>query len=340
MHIVFRHRRRYCSSLISIPAKSYEKTWSVKMPLLSIPGVQDISLHKSETSVDALSRAIKSIDDTVTNVSVTNSDGVPYAVSTPVSILPSLYIGITDNTTSLKFKIETGPNPEASVDDDSLDFHRFSQSLKQRTTRSLTREEFIKDATLNYNAKDTNVALTWLRALERRRILYNVNNTLVLAHSVPTDSTKKALDIQNTLVTTLRREKESELRALEAQLSKALAIEAEITKKAEKLLLKYKWLVFLGLNAQFGGMAYLVWDVLSWDVVEPLTYFMGLSAAIGVSLYHSMTRKDFSLTNLWDRMKDRRITALRGKKHHNDVFKMRNSIEELRLHLAILQNHS
>ena len=53
-------------------------------------------------------------------------------------------------------------------------------------------------------------------------------------------------------------------------------------------------MVWLGLgmmSIQVGVMAHLTWFAYSWDIVEPISYFVSYSAVIGVYAYFVLTRK-------------------------------------------------
>jgi len=45
------------------------------------------------------------------------------------------------------------------------------------------------------------------------------------------------------------------------------------------------------MGTQFGFMARLTWWEYSWDVMEPVTYFVGYATAIAMFAYYVITRK-------------------------------------------------
>lgn len=60
-------------------------------------------------------------------------------------------------------------------------------------------------------------------------------------------------------------------------------------------------MVWLGLgmmSIQVGVMAHLTWFAYSWDIVEPISYFVSYSAVIGVYAYFVLTRKVIYLWNI------------------------------------------
>lgn len=69
-------------------------------------------------------------------------------------------------------------------------------------------------------------------------------------------------------------------------------------KKREQLALKAKKhtnrMVWLGLglmSVQAGILARLTWFDYSWDIVEPISYFVSYSSVVGVYAYFVLTRK-------------------------------------------------
>jgi len=45
------------------------------------------------------------------------------------------------------------------------------------------------------------------------------------------------------------------------------------------------------MGTQFGFMARLTWWEYSWDVMEPVTYFVGYATAIAMFAYYVITRQ-------------------------------------------------
>jgi hypothetical protein len=61
------------------------------------------------------------------------------------------------------------------------------------------------------------------------------------------------------------------------------------------------------MSFQVGILAKLTWDVYSWDIVEPVSYFIAYSTAIAIYAYHLMTRTDFEYMTMTDRLFLRRF---------------------------------
>jgi len=65
----------------------------------------------------------------------------------------------------------------------------------------------------------------------------------------------------------------------------------ELALKAKKFTNMMVWLGLGMMSIQLGVMAHLTWFAYSWDIVEPISYFVSYSAVIGVYAYFVLTRK-------------------------------------------------
>lgn len=64
-------------------------------------------------------------------------------------------------------------------------------------------------------------------------------------------------------------------------------------------------MIWLGLglmSMQAGILARLTWFDYSWDIVEPISYFVSYSAVIGVYAYYVLTRKEYGYESASDRI--------------------------------------
>ncbi len=64
---------------------------------------------------------------------------------------------------------------------------------------------------------------------------------------------------------------------------------------------------------QFSFVGVGTYVIYSWDIVEPLVYFINLSASILLSLQFFRTYNDYSNTGFLDYMKDRELKKLYKK---------------------------
>ncbi|KAH8863801.1 Calcium uniporter protein [Schistosoma japonicum] len=73
---------------------------------------------------------------------------------------------------------------------------------------------------------------------------------------------------------------------------------------AEQAAQRTRWLTWLGLGAmgvQFGLLARLTWWEYSWDIMEPVTYFVGYGTSMAMYAYYVITRQDYTLPQVFDR---------------------------------------
>jgi calcium uniporter regulatory subunit MCUb, mitochondrial len=61
------------------------------------------------------------------------------------------------------------------------------------------------------------------------------------------------------------------------------------------------------MSFQIGILAELTWGVYSWDIVEPISYFIAYGTAMTLYAFHLMTRADFEYMTMTDRLFLRRF---------------------------------
>lgn len=94
-------------------------------------------------------------------------------------------------------------------------------------------------------------------------------------------------------------------------------------------------MIWLGLGAmsiQMGIMARLTWFDYSWDIVEPISYFVSYSAVIGVYAYFVLTRKEYDYESASDRIFLRHFHK-NASKYNLDV----NQYNEIRSKIFLLE---
>lgn len=75
-------------------------------------------------------------------------------------------------------------------------------------------------------------------------------------------------------------------------------VREELSKKAER---RSTWLMWGGvayMATQFGVLARLTWWEYSWDIMEPVTYFITYGTAIAMYAYFVLTRQVSSSSSL------------------------------------------
>ena len=105
---------------------------------------------------------------------------------------------------------------------------------------------------------------------------------------------------------------------------------------AKKGQRRYAWIGFSGLVAQFGVLGYFVWEVLSWDVMEPFCYFLGMTSVVGSYIYFAVNKRDMTYPQLFEQWEQRRFERLCIKRGFDDTefSKLRQRIQELEAKLT------
>ncbi|XP_075932987.1 calcium uniporter protein, mitochondrial isoform X3 [Anarhichas minor] len=86
----------------------------------------------------------------------------------------------------------------------------------------------------------------------------------------------------------------SELRPLEK-------VKEELNKKAERRTTWVLWGGMAYMATQFGILARLTWWEYSWDIMEPVTYFITYGTAMGMYAYFVLTRQEYVYPDARDR---------------------------------------
>ncbi|XP_026883253.2 calcium uniporter regulatory subunit MCUb, mitochondrial-like [Electrophorus electricus] len=84
-----------------------------------------------------------------------------------------------------------------------------------------------------------------------------------------------------------------QLDVLKQELSPLEQMKAQLDARAERSSSQALWVGLALLSVQGGALAWLTWWVYSWDVMEPVTYFITYSTSIGVFAYYVLTKQDY-----------------------------------------------
>ncbi|TNM85865.1 hypothetical protein fugu_008136 [Takifugu bimaculatus] len=79
---------------------------------------------------------------------------------------------------------------------------------------------------------------------------------------------------------------------LKQQLSPLEKMKAQLSHTAEFHSSKALWVGLALLSVQGGALAWLTWWVYSWDVMEPVTYFITYATSMGAFSYYVLTKQD------------------------------------------------
>ncbi|PNI75444.1 MCU isoform 2 [Pan troglodytes] len=93
----------------------------------------------------------------------------------------------------------------------------------------------------------------------------------------------------------------SYLPASASQSAEIIAVRIEISRKAEKRTTLVLWGGLAYMATQFGILARLTWWEYSWDIMEPVTYFITYGSAMAMYAYFVMTRQEYVYPEARDR---------------------------------------
>ncbi|XP_072319640.1 calcium uniporter regulatory subunit MCUb, mitochondrial-like [Eucyclogobius newberryi] len=89
--------------------------------------------------------------------------------------------------------------------------------------------------------------------------------------------------------------------SLKQELAPLEKMKAELSHKAEFHSSKALWTGMALLSVQGGALAWLTWWVYSWDVMEPVTYFITYATSMGAFSYYVLTKQDYLYAEAKDR---------------------------------------
>ncbi|XP_062852324.1 calcium uniporter protein, mitochondrial-like [Trichomycterus rosablanca] len=75
----------------------------------------------------------------------------------------------------------------------------------------------------------------------------------------------------------------------------------QLDMRAERNSSQALWVGLALLSVQGGALAWLTWWVYSWDIMEPVTYFITYSTSIGIYAYYVLTKQDYVYPDVKDR---------------------------------------
>ncbi|XP_074849552.1 calcium uniporter regulatory subunit MCUb, mitochondrial isoform X2 [Carettochelys insculpta] len=101
----------------------------------------------------------------------------------------------------------------------------------------------------------------------------------------------------------LRREREllQKLDHLREELAPLEEMKARIATSADAKTNRLLWLGLALLSTQGGALAWLTWWVYSWDIMEPVTYFITYGSALAFYAYFVLTKQDCVYPDVKDR---------------------------------------
>lgn len=104
---------------------------------------------------------------------------------------------------------------------------------------------------------------------------------------------------------------------LKQELSPLENVKTQLCRTAEFHSSRALWTGMAVLSVQGGALAWLTWWVYSWDVMEPVTYFITYGTSMGVFAYYILTKQDYVYPDAKDRQFLRYFYKGANKKNFN-----------------------
>ncbi|KAM7536442.1 hypothetical protein Aperf_G00000085545 [Anoplocephala perfoliata] len=145
--------------------------------------------------------------------------------------------------------------------------------------------------------------------INNRRFPVSVANLGIPADASPEDfgNVRALINRLNTTLSAedVNAEKEREIKKRIADVQYQLEpFEEKRQALAQAASTRTRRLTWLGLGAmglQFGLLARLTWWEYSWDIMEPVTYFVGYGTTMAMYAYFVVTRQDYNFPSVFDR---------------------------------------
>ncbi|CAF0887407.1 unnamed protein product [Rotaria sp. Silwood1] len=102
-------------------------------------------------------------------------------------------------------------------------------------------------------------------------------------------------------------ELKNEANTLTTQLEPLEKVKNKLAQICQRYTTRCIWYGLAAMCFQVGVLAELTWAVYSWDIVEPISYFIAYGTVMAIYAFHLMTRADFEYMTMTDRLFLRRF---------------------------------
>ncbi|KAL8601482.1 hypothetical protein ACOMHN_000424 [Nucella lapillus] len=144
----------------------------------------------------------------------------------------------------------------------------------------------------------------------------------------------------------------SRLENLKTQIAPLEQVKQKLEVEASKNTSNLSWLGLGLMSLQFGVLARLTWWEYSWDIMEPVTYFVTYGTSVAMFAYYILTKQEYIFPDVRDRQYLIRFYKLAQKKQLNidqynrlrqDITQAEEDLRRLRdplqLHLPLKEIH-
>ncbi|EEY58815.1 uncharacterized protein PITG_11789 [Phytophthora infestans T30-4] len=324
------------SPLISVRnAATSHGQLDVLLPLPGVKGLTRLGLDDAGASVQDLIEAVRHADASLKAVEIATPDGTKLARTVRLGELTSMAFCLRLNHVNVLVESDVAAMDDRKAREESVAFATVKAEIERDSRLILPLHEFYR---MCHNAgAEEKVATKWLRELQRRNLVVHFDRSR--NPQLENASSESVLTLQNALDSELynikhdRRVKERQLSELNSKLKKLQQVENEVHVAARRMPNAQKWVGLTGLTGFYGALMYCVWDVYSWDVMEPITYFIGFTAVLGNSFYSSITKKDPTYSNMWQKRYADRVEMLSKQRKLDPV-----ELKKLKACIADLEN--
>ncbi|KDO22819.1 hypothetical protein SPRG_11578 [Saprolegnia parasitica CBS 223.65] len=296
------------------------------LPLPGKPGLTKLNLETAPASayerdsVGHFISTLKTVDPTLTSVSLTTLDGVTVAKTASLKALAPVPMLLRLNTATLALEKEglVDDIEQMAGETESAAFGTVKRYIERDSRTAIPIDQFYTRCK-NVGADDS-TSKKWLAEFQRRNLVLHydqskddaLRSTVILRPNKGESfaAFQAALD---PVLYNLKHERmatESQILDAQEEWRKVATIETELRNAATTAPNVQKFLGLGFITTFYGGLAYTVWDVYSWDVMEPITYFIGFSAVLASSFYHTMTNRESTYPNMWNRAYEKKLSAL------------------------------
>ncbi|XP_036887798.1 calcium uniporter regulatory subunit MCUb, mitochondrial isoform X2 [Sturnira hondurensis] len=131
---------------------------------------------------------------------------------------------------------------------------------------------------------------------------------------------------------------------LKGQLQPLEQVKARIEARSEAKTRRLLWAGLALLSVQGGALAWLTWWVYSWDIMEPVTYFITFANSMVFFAYFLVTRQDYTYSAIKSRQflhffhkksKQQHFDVVQYNKLKEDLAKAKESLNRLRRSLYL-----
>ncbi|CAM9820514.1 unnamed protein product [Ectocarpus sp. 6 AP-2014] len=284
---------------------------TVPLPLPGLAGLTDVSVSL-DTTVREFVSELMARDKSLTGVDVANADGNKVAACTSMADIATRGLLVSLGGRSRIRVLSSGGGDHHATEVPEPEVYTLIQAEVVQAGRvTLTRDSLDELCAKMYRkgnpekvttTLDPMLADGWLNALVEDGLVFTADKgrMVLLNPSGPgvSDEIARALRKDDQLIDLKVSALRQQLNALYSEDARLQGIRDILIAKAQRQVTLKKGAVLAFMTAQFGTLAYCVYEVYSWDVMEPATYFLMLSYSVGSSLYFSTKNREASFENL------------------------------------------